>query len=749
MDQCRKEIGQFYKLDTSEGLIGARQITHHEGWIPVGYLWGRTIPCQNPNCGGEIPLIKQFWLSKKSNKKIAYRPVVNIDRKHVKFEILEGTDLNKAMSEGFNPSIGTVERANALCLICGQVTKAKDIRRLGKTGKMNERLVIVVLHHPNEIGKKYRLARESDFELYENAEHYFNKHLKKTSDLESPVPLETIPEMSGAFNIPLYGINSWDKLFNSRQKLAITTTIRKLHDLNEEIREDSRRVLDAATYDKKKFDLDHDALQKAIKGYIALAIDMMAAFTNNCARWENTSEAIKHLYSRQALPMMWDYIEANPFSGSSGTFASGLPFYLKFILFGSATAHKPCIVTMQSASDLTFNDNEFAAIFTDPPYYDSVPYAELADFFYLWLKRSVGEEFKELFSTPLTPKSNEIVQMATWDPARYSFKDKIFFEKELGSVFREFHRVLEPGGIAVIVYAHKSTEGWESMLEALNSSGLQVTASWPIHTEMKSRLRAAQSAALASSIYMVCRKTVRDKIGFWNDIQPEVKQRVEEKLEHFWEAGIAGGDFFISAIGPGMEAFSRFEKIEAYDGSDVKISELLKYIRSVSSEYLINKLLKDASTESIDKEAQFYLTYRWTYLDNSVDYDDARKIASAEGIDLKTLWTEGGFVKKQGSKISILGPDQRKDIKNIGNMVDAMHHSCNLWKKGDRNIVEEFLASSAYGSSGAYWQFCQAVAECLQSGSKEKQLLEGLLLGKDQYQKAASEEKPEQLDLDM
>lgn len=287
------------------------------------------------------------------------------------------------------------------------------------------------------------------------------------------------------------------------------------------------------------------------------------------------------------------------------------------------------------------------------------------------------------------------------------------------------------------------------MLNGLTEAGFVVTGSWPIHTEMKSRLRSAQSAALASSIYMICRKQEREPLGFWNDIQPLVKARVEEKLEQFWNAGIAGGDFFISAIGPGMEYFSRYERVETYDGEPVGMGVLLQYIRSVATNFLVRRLLKDATIENLDKAAQFYLTYRWTYLDNRVPYDDARKIASAEGVNLDHYAGPDGFVKLTSSYASVLGPKERKKIEEAENIVDAMHRACILWEQNRRDELNAMLARSGYGASGAFWQFCQAVAETLLPGSKEKQLLEGLLLGKEQHQRAAQKQaaEPKQMEI--
>jgi len=236
----------------------------------------------------------------------------------------------------------------------------------------------------------------------------------------------------------------------------------------------------------------------------------------------------------------------------------------------------------------------------------------------------------------------------------------------------------------------------------------------------------------------------REPLGFWNELQPKIQARVEHKLAQFWDEGIAGGDFFISAIGPGMEEYSKYERVETYSGELVGVDKLLAFIRQVSTAFLVQRLLKGVSREATDPEAQFYLTYRWTYLGNKVPFDDARKIASAEGVDLEQYWGKGGFVKKRGADVEVLGPHKRGEVKQVENMVDAMHRACQLWEAGRKSDIAQMLANTGYGHSGAFWQLCQAVAECLLNGSKEKQLLEGLLIGKEGYARASAEVVAEQ-----
>jgi len=491
LEAAKKEIGRFYPKEK-------------DGSIPVGYIWARTIPCQNPSCNAEIPLMRQFWLAKKENKKVALKPFVvggirdqesGIRGNKVEFAIVEQkngqwmvTDSQTPMPNAqsllanFDPSKGTVKGAVARCLVCGSPVDANTTRKLFREGKAGQRMVAVVLRHPKKKGKTYRVATEKDLEVFKEAEKYLDE--KRVKLMEEwgidPVPDEPTPEGKGkgaerAFSVRNYGMNTWGDLFNSRQKLDLITFVEK-------VREAYKKMIEEG-YD--------DEYVKAVVSYLALGMDMTAAFTNALARWENTSEAIKQLYSRQALPMLWDYAEVNPFSTSSGSFKAGREYYFKVMKHCSQSNSTPAIVFQSSATSLSYPDNYFDAVFTDPPYYDNMPYSYLSDFFYVWLKRTVGDLYPELFSTPLTPKSKEIVAYTndrTWEEA------KALFEENLKKTFQEIYRVLKPDGIATIVYTHKSTSGWETLINSLLDSNLVITASWPIDTEMKARLRAKQTS---------------------------------------------------------------------------------------------------------------------------------------------------------------------------------------------------------------------------------------------------------------
>lgn len=743
-ERAAEKLQSFYPLETSADLVGSREIENKEGWVPVGYIWARTIPCQNPNCGAEIPLVKTFWLRKKKNQDVAYRPIVG-PQGNISFEVIEGQQLTKKLQQGFDPAAGTVSRANAECLVCGQVTKAKQVRELARNNRMGERLAVAVLRHPDESGKKYRAATAQDDAVFDAATQALQSEVADWEELESALPDEEMTVNSRYMLPTTYGLTQWKELYNSRQQLAMLVFCKLIREAKGEIEAEARTLLENIdSSDPRLKNITSQTFATAIQGYMGAVLSNLADFNSTLCTLNYTGgRGVLHTFSRHALSMTWDYMETNVLNPAGASWTACAANNVKALESLSLPSHGRVTCLRGSATELPRELQEFDAILTDPPYYDNVPYAALSDFFYVWLKRSVGDSFPALFGTPLVPKSKEAVM----EPDRHSSTEQArsFFEDSLGSAFSEMHRAIKPGGIAVVVYAHKTTEGWETMLNGLVQSGFVVTASWPLHTEKKGRLREMASAALSSSIYMVCRKVEREEVGFWNDIQHEIKDRVEEKLEQFWNAGIAGGDFFISAIGPGMEAYSRYEEVQTYDGSKVSVLDLLQFIRGVATDFLVHRLLKDASAEALEKEAQFYLTYRWTFMDNRVEFDDARKIASAEGVDLEPLWDDDGFIKKTTKYIYVHGPQDRKEIESVDNMVDAMHVACKLWEKGDKDGLDQMLKQSGYGKTNAFWQFCQAVAECYVNGNKEKQLLEGLLLGKEKHMKAAEEGQTELL----
>ena len=692
LTESKKEIEEFY---------------HYEKGTIVGFIWARTVPCQNPNCGIEIPLMRQFWVANRKNKKLFLFPKIN--GKKINFELMKE-------SNSFNPSKGSVSRAHPLCLACNTVMDAKTNRKLFIEKKSDERLIAIVFQKKGSKNKEYSIATNDDLKLFDKARLFLinkEQQLKEKSSI-NPVPDEIIPEMSGTFNVPLYGYTKWGDLFNSRQKLAHIVFVEK-------IKESHQKMI------KQGYDENY---AKALATYLAFIMDRVLDYNSNLCMWAPVGEFIAHTFGRQALPMVWDYFELNPFSDSTGNWNSSLKWIITVLEHLCQLGKTPATVQNTSAISLEYDDGFFDAVITDPPYYNSVPYSDLSDFFYVWLKRSIGFLYPELFSTPLTPKTDEIVEMASWDKKRYAHKTKSYFEKNLSSALKEISRVLTVNGICVLVYAHKSTDGWETLINSILNSGLVLTAAWPINTERPGRLRANDSAALASSIYMVARKMKKEPIGFYQDVKKELKVYLNKKLEHLWNEGISGADFFIASIGSAIQVFGKYEKVVDDNDEKISVRKLLNDTRKIVTNYAINKVIKGEFSEEISTMTRFYILWRWAYGEAKVPFDDALKMAQSVGIDIEHEWNKG-FIKKDKEFIRVLGPDERteKELSDPHDLIDILHNALLLWKKEKRETVEKFLEEKGYKNSEVFKRVAQAISESLPLESTEKKWLDGFLTG--------------------
>ena len=429
--------------------------------------------------------------------------------------------------------------------------------------------------------------------------------------------------------------------------------------------------------------------------------------------------------------MIWNYAESNPFNPEGGGWPTVCKKNEKWIEHASSSSAFAAIVTQSSAIDLVYPDNFFDAVFTDPPYYDNVPYSYLSDFFYVWLKRTLGDVYPELFSTPLTPKRNEIVAYSDV-PAEFT-DGTHYFETMLKKSFQEIYRILKPNGIAIIVYAHKSTEGWETLINSLLDSGLIMTGAWPLDTENKSRLRAQESATLASSIYIVARKMEREPTGFYNEVKAEITTHLNTKLHRLWEEGMGGADFFIAAIGSAIEVFGKYEQVMDFEGEIIRADRLLDDVREIATDYAVRQILHNGFAGEISDLTRFYVLWRWEYGEVRVHFDEARKLAQSCGIDLSQEWDGKGFIAKERAFIRVLGPQSRKmdDLDDGAELIDVLHHVLLLWEKSQRDEMLLVLSQSGYGDSEAFYRVAQAISETLPIESREKKLLDGFLAGRE------------------
>jgi adenine-specific DNA methylase len=714
-EKARKELGSFYPHED-------------DGATPVAYMWARVIPCQNPACNGQIPLMRQFWLARSETKKVSLFPFSS--RGVVKFKVV-GTGYEK-MPLGFDPEKGTVSKAVATCLLCGSVVDGKTTRRLFLEGKASQRMIAAIFHTKGTMGKFYRPATEDDMSVFQKAELQLDlkrKRLQREWGLD-PVPDEPTPEGKGrgaerAFSIRNYNLNTWGDLFNSRQKLTLLTFVEKVRE---------------AFTEMAKEGYPHE-YARAIASYLALGIDRLVDYGSVlCVLNPTGGRGVKNSFSRQTIQMVWDYAESNPFNPEGAGWDTACEKNEKWIEHASMIKGGGSIsVTQASATSIPFPDGYFDAVFTDPPYYDNVPYSYLSDFFYVWLKRSVGSLYPDLFATPLSPKKEEAVAYSNMEGGFQAGTD--FFEEMLGKSFKEIDRVLKPNGISLIVYAHRSTAGWETMINSLLDSGLVVTGAWPLRTEKRGRLRSQESAALASSIYMIARKFQKLPTGFYNEVRQELRTHLHVRLDKIWEEGIGGADFLISAIGFSIEVFGKYEKIIDDEGNTIRADRMLEDVRRIVTDYAVRQVLHNGFAEEISPMTRFYVLWRWAFGDAKIDFDDAKKLAQSVGIDMPKSGNKG-FIKKDKEFVQVLGPDERdvRDLDNSRELIDVLQRVLLLWKRGLSEEITRVLAESGFGRSEAFYRVAQAVSESLPTGSAEKKLLEGFVAGSDKLKADSREE---------
>ena len=662
-----RKVGGEVKLHAERELADVYP-TDPDGATPIAYLWARTVRCEAPNCGAEIPLMRSFWLCKKAKRKRALRRLVARpagEPPHVEFEIFEP----KADEEVQG---GTVTRAKATCVCCGVVLPPERVRaqltaqkggadamfdeKGGRTG--GARMTAVVTLQPGHAGRNYRLPTEVDYAAVRRAQARLVEILgeweRGGKQRLCPVPDEPLPLMSGTFNVPLYGMNSWGDLFTARQKVALV-------ELAGLIRE------------TEKTDLRESS---------ALALSKLSELACSICAWEPIAECTRHVFGRQAMPIAWDFGEGVLTSSSSGSFqvslgntASGLD------AVGSLAAAASSQIA--DATNHPLPDQTAGIWFTDPPYYFAVPYADLSDFFFVWLKRALPDH--PLLRNPfdpedrLTPKGPELCEMAHWDHDRYAHKDKQFFEDGMAKAFAEGRRVLHEDGVGAVVFAHKTTEGWEALLSGMIRGGWTITGSWPIATEMASRLRARDSAALATSVHLICRPRPHDApVGDWFDVLQELPNRVSDWMERLQGEGIRGADLVFACIGPALEIFSRYRAVETAEGHEVVLPEYLEKVWEVVGRAALEQVLGTAEAQArnglagaLEEDARLTALFLWTLQGTeapkgngkdeeheetvaaaaakgfNLPFDVVRRFAQPMGIDLD-LWTDRIIAQENG-----------------------------------------------------------------------------------------------------
>lgn len=633
-EQAEKELKEFYPDDP-------------DGAKPIAYLWARAVRCESPNCGAEIPLVRSFWLCKKTSRMRALRwKVVRsaTGPARVEFEVFEPE------SEKEVPA-GTITRARATCPCCGTVLPPERVRVqlseqcggadavFGAKGHRigGSRMLATVTLRPGEGGRHYRLPTDRDYQIIYNAQRRLREVLGEWENNGKkglcPVPDELLPSKNtNCFRIPNYGMATWSNIAMARQKLALLTLARC-----------SMRT----------------AKSDAASDIMGLVISRCSDFNSSLNSWAISGEFVRSTFARQALSMVWDFCETMPLTTESGGYAGALGWVVRVTEALSLVRSPIGHIQESDACSSPLPDETAKVWFTDPPYYNAVGYAELSDFFYVWLKRALPDH--PMLSDPynsknrLVHKERECVQDENYKSIDGRPKDRIFFERTIALAFAEGRRVTESAGVGCVVFAHKTTEGWEALLSGLTQGGWVITGSWPIATERPGRLRSQQSAALATSVHLVCRPRQENApVGDWTEVLygnrekklQGLSERVGDWMERLQAEGVRGADLVFACIGPALEIFSRYRKVETADGCEVKLAEYLEKVWEVVGRTALEQILgtaearaRNGAAGALEEDARLTALFLWT-LQSSNSETHRRDAESTEENNIEKDGTE-------------------------------------------------------------------------------------------------------------
>jgi adenine-specific DNA methylase len=711
LSHCWEELESLYPKDRT-------------GQATIAYIWARTLPCSNPSCGATIPLVRQLSLVHKRNRSLGI--ILDVNKKKGQIEARLEDDPKKIEDE----SVSTVQRGSVRCPVCEQTQNSEWTRQSFRSGKAGHRLLAVVTPNASGRGKAYRLPTPADQAAYDTSKNRIAALQQgRLQGGGSPLPDEPLAtDEPRRMNVVLFGIEKWHQLFNERQLVTL----------------DCFRRYTVAAVEKVLQQVKDEDYARALNSLLACVLDRLIDKCSTLCLWNHLGEKIEHTFGRQALPMVWDYAEVNPFSDATGNWESHLDWVIRCIKENSFRCHQ-ANVRRGNAAQLPYEDNSVDAVLTDPPYYDSVCYANLSDFFYVWLKRTLLGQAHTDFTTPLTPKAAEIIQNLRHKGANQK-KDQAFYEAGMAKAVNEMRRVIRPDGIITVMFAHKSTSAWEAIIAAVVKAGLNPVASWPIHTEMKSGMVKKNKAMLASSITIACRpRAAGSEDGFWDDVRKGLQTVAKERLDFFWSQGIRGADFFIAAIGPALSVYAKYDRVTKLSGEEVTVGQFLDEVRSLVTNYALAKILKTTQTANIDSESQFYVVWKWSYGDAKVPADESFKLAQALRMPTEIMWDRTGVLEKSGENVQAVPIAKRMKLKSLGepdsnsapaSLIDVLHRMCVFREKSDTEGMAEFLTRSGQAQNPALWLVAQAVSEILPDGDKEKQLMQGLLNQKEQLAEA-------------
>lgn len=600
----------------------------------IAWLWARTVASPDPALNGKhVPLIRSFWLSKKKGKEAYVKPIIDQTKGLYEFKVFVGQP-----DDGFEPNVGTVSRKGGTCFLTSSTMPFPYIRSEGKAGRMKTRLMAIVVE-----GVRSRIY------LSPNPEH-----AKIAANANAKwIPKANLPNNPRDFKTPNYGMRTFADLFTARQLTALETFSDLVKEAQNRVYGNAKRT---GVFTKDNNHLcdggaGAQAYADAIAIYLAFTVSRLGNRGSTISFWDQSSQKVQQAFGRQAIPMTWDFCEANPFSNSSGNWSGQLKFPVKCLKAAIASG----LASVTQLDAMTNSIYLKKTISCDPPYYDNIGYADLSDFFYIWLRRSLFKVYPDLFRSIVTPKAEELIA----NPYRHNgdkFKAREFFESGLGAVIGKWRNYGNSEYPTTIFYAFKQAEtdkkgtastGWETFLSGIIDNGFSITGTWPIRTELTGNLK-KKMAVLASSIVLSCVPRLKDAVVVTRrKFLQTLKRELPESMQALQSGNIAPVDLAQAAIGPGMRVFTRYEKVIESDGTAMSVRTALQLINQVLDEMLAEQ------EGDYDADTRWAVAWFEQFGVKEGAYGEAETLSKAKNTSVQGL-VEAGVAISRGGKVRLV-----------------------------------------------------------------------------------------------
>lgn len=676
---------EFYAKKIINNLSSEENLLYpkFKGKTPNVLYWAKAVRCSNPSCNAKVPLLRQFYISKRRNaakKDWVYLSPI-IENNSISFEIKRGVSMTNEWSK----------RGNLICPCCGSITDVSKVKEQF-INKTYETILLAIISEDNG-NRSYDIPSKEYSEII--------KTIFPENRPNNPMPIKYTQAMPCC----TWGISKWGDLFSNRQIYLINKF------------EEEFNLL------KGQFDEDGviKSYNKVILTYLSILLDRFIARYTEFGVWHVLQETVEHPFGRQAIPMKLDYPELNPFSSLSASFYGQLVAIINYISEEN-DSFPSTFANASSGERNQFAEKELTAVVTDPPYYDAIAYADLSDFFYVWLSRNIGDLYSLNFATPLTPKSDECTALKHYHNNDIAQANS-HFESKLTQIFDAIER--QTSDVVSIMFAHQSTEAWTTLCNSILGARMNITGSWPFDTEVSNALK-TDKAFLESSVTVACRPSERGGFADFRDVKRDIENKVAFEIEKLYELGYRGADLLTACFGQAVSEFGKYESVEKSNGDEVTVADLLEMARQTAFDTLLKGVQGDELT-------RFYIGWLQMNGAGETDFDDATKFTRVGvNVEIREVLQEGLLVQNKNKlKIAMadehIGKSQIQGTLPSHSLIDQAHRMILTYKDGDRRHLLHLVATLAPEATSPLWRLLATLKELLPANDDLKQV-QGLII---------------------